>query len=112
MPARCSISACGAQPRRHRHQRQHQRHAGAAAKFDQASVTDPYFLDRNLVAGVDVFFIQTNFLGTEPYDESRQGFAPRLGYAFNEHLRQVWSYSLVNRNVFNVDVERQPVHPQ
>ncbi len=28
-----------------------------------ASVTDPYFLDRNLVAGVDVFLIQTNYPG-------------------------------------------------
>ena len=66
------------------------------------SVTDPYFLDRNLVAGADVFFIQTNFLGTEPYDERRAGFALRLGYSFNDHLRQVWSYSLVQRTVFNV----------
>jgi outer membrane protein insertion porin family len=74
----------------------------------QASVTDPYFLDRNLVAGLDIFFIQTNYLGTEPYDERRQGFAPRLGYAFNDHLRQVWSYSLVNRTVFNVSSFASP----
>ncbi len=66
------------------------------------SITDPYFLDRNLVAGFDAFLIQTNYLGTQPYDERRAGFALRAGYEFNEHLRQVWSYSLVNRNVFNV----------
>ncbi len=72
------------------------------------SVTDPYFLDRNLVAGIDVFLIQTNFLGTEPYDERRAGFALRLGYAFNEHLRQVWSYSLVDRDVFNVEAGASP----
>ena len=29
-----------------------------------ASITDPYFLDRNLVVGGDLFLIQTNFLGT------------------------------------------------
>ena len=73
-----------------------------------ASVTDPYFLDRNLVAGADVFLIQTNFLGTEPYDERREGFALRLGYAFNEHLRQTWSYSLVNRDVFNIEKGASP----
>jgi outer membrane protein insertion porin family len=72
------------------------------------SVTDPYFLDRNLIAGIDIFLIQTNFLGTEPYDEKRAGFALRLGYAFNEHLRQVWSYSLVDRDVFNVEVGASP----
>ncbi len=73
-----------------------------------ASVTDPYFLDRNLVAGADVFLIQTNFLGTEPYDERREGFALRLGYDFNEHLRQVWSYSLVDRDVYNVYTTASP----
>ena len=73
-----------------------------------ASVTDPYFLDRNLVAGFDLFYIETNYLGTEPYDERRAGFAPRLGYAFNDHLRQVWSYSLVNRTVFNVSSYASP----
>jgi len=66
------------------------------------SATDPYFLDRNLVAGGDLFLIQTDFLGTEPYDERREGFALRLGYDFNDHLRQVWSYSLVQRDVFDV----------
>jgi outer membrane protein insertion porin family len=73
-----------------------------------ASITDPYFLDRNLIGGVDVFLIQTNFLGTEPYDESRVGFALRLGYNFNEHLRQVWSYSLVDRDIFNIETGASP----
>jgi outer membrane protein insertion porin family len=66
------------------------------------SITDPYFLDRNLVVGGDVFLIQTNFLGTQPYDEKRVGFDVRAGYDFNEYLRQVWSYSLVGRTVYNV----------
>ncbi len=72
------------------------------------SVTDPYFLDRNLVAGVDVFLIRTNTLGTQPYDEKRVGFALRAGYEFNENLRQVWSYSLVSRDVFNVNTGSSP----
>ncbi|HVC59962.1 MAG TPA: outer membrane protein assembly factor BamA [Acetobacteraceae bacterium] len=66
------------------------------------SVTNPYFLDRNLLAGADVFLIQTSYLGTQPYDERRDGFALRLGYNFNDHLQQVWSYSLVDRTVFNI----------
>ncbi|MEO8713535.1 MAG: outer membrane protein assembly factor BamA, partial [Acetobacteraceae bacterium] len=66
------------------------------------SVTDPYFLDRKLLFGGDAFLIQTNSLGTEPYNERRVGFTTRLGYNINEHLNQVWSYSLVNRTVFDV----------
>ena len=72
------------------------------------SITDPYFLDRNLVAGADVFLIQTDYLGTEPYDERREGFALRLGYSFNEHLRQVWSYSLVDRDVYDIETGASP----
>jgi outer membrane protein insertion porin family len=72
------------------------------------SLTDPYFLDRNLIGGVDAFLIRTNFLGTEPYDEQRVGFDLRLGYDINEHLRQVWSYSLVDRDVFNISTTASP----
>lgn len=66
------------------------------------SVNDPYFLNRNLLVGGDAFLIQTNALGVEPYNERREGGTVRLGYDVNEHLRQVWSYSLVNRTVFDV----------
>ncbi|HEX5325560.1 MAG TPA: outer membrane protein assembly factor BamA [Acetobacteraceae bacterium] len=68
----------------------------------QLSVTQPYFLDRNLLVGGDLFLVQTNNLGTEPYDERREGFAFRTGYDFTDHVRQVWSYSLVGRTVFDI----------
>jgi outer membrane protein insertion porin family len=73
------------------------------------SVTDPYFLDRNLVAGFDAFIIQTQYLGTEPYDERRYGGAVRLGYDINDHLRQIWSYTLVDRDVYNVVLTSSPL---
>jgi len=66
------------------------------------SITDPYFLDRNLVAGFDVFDVNNNNQDIAAYNESRVGGALRLGYEFNEHLRQAWTYTLVSRNVFNV----------
>jgi outer membrane protein insertion porin family len=66
------------------------------------SLTDPYFLDRNLVAGVDVYRI-TNNQSTSNYYERRTGFSLRLGYEFNEHLRQALTYSLVDRNVYNIE---------
>ncbi len=66
------------------------------------SVTDPYFLDRNLVTGFDLFRVSNNNQDIAAYSESRTGGSLRLGYEFNEHLRQAWTYSLINRNVFNV----------
>ncbi len=66
------------------------------------SVTDPYFLDRNLVAGFDAFVIRNNNQDVASYSESRAGGDLRLGYIFNEHLSQAWTYSLVSRNVYDV----------
>ncbi|NMJ39886.1 outer membrane protein assembly factor BamA [Roseomonas sp. JC162] len=66
------------------------------------SVTDPQFLDRNLAAGADVFLIQRNLTDTSGYRERRAGFALRMGYEINEHLRQSWSYSLVDRDIYDV----------
>ncbi len=66
------------------------------------SVTDPYFLDRNLVAGFDLFALQSNLTDVSQYQEKRYGGALRLGYAFNDHLRQSWSYTLVDRDVYDI----------
>lgn len=66
------------------------------------SVTDPYFLDRNMVSGIDVFYTQTNNQDIAQYSERRAGFAYKIGYQFNENLSQLWTYSLINRDVFNV----------
>ena len=66
------------------------------------SITDPYFLDRNLAAGIDLFNIRNNNQTIASYSERRTGGALRLGYEFNEHLRQAWTYTLVSRNVFDV----------
>ena len=66
------------------------------------SVTDPQFLDRNLAAGVDIFLIQRNLLRVASYQERRAGFALRIGYEFNEYLRQTWSYSLVQREIYGI----------
>ena len=66
------------------------------------SVTDPYFLDRNLVAGFDLFRVQNNNQSIAQYNERRTGASIRLGYEITEHLRQGWTYSIVERDIYNV----------
>lgn len=66
------------------------------------SVTDPYFLNRNLVASANAFIVQNNNQNIAQYNERRVGIAVSLGYEFSEHLRQAWTYSLVQRRVYNV----------
>lgn len=66
------------------------------------SVTDPAFLDRNLSAGFDLFFIERDLQDVSSYSEKRVGAVVRAGYEFNERLRQSWAYSLVDRDIFDV----------
>ena len=66
------------------------------------SITDPYFLDRNLVAGFDLFHVRNNNQDIASYNERRTGGAIRLGFEYNEHLRQAFTYTVVDRNIFNV----------
>ncbi|MBU2653885.1 outer membrane protein assembly factor BamA [Acidomonas methanolica] len=63
------------------------------------SISDPYFLNRNVVAGVDFYGIQNNYMTYQSYKEGRYGMTLRFGYSFNRYLSQSWSYSLVDRDV-------------
>jgi outer membrane protein insertion porin family len=67
------------------------------------SLTDPYFLDRNLVGGFDVFYVDTKNTTVSLYSERRAGVALRLGYDFNEHLRQAVNYTAVDRDVYDIE---------
>jgi outer membrane protein insertion porin family len=75
--------------------------AQRASQID-LSVTDPYFLDRNLLLGGELFDTTNNNLDISQYEESRTGFTIRTGYAFNNFLSQSVDYSLVDRDVFDV----------
>ena len=82
--------------------------SGTIAEYENQvdlSVSDPYFLDRNLVTGVDIFRSATNYsaLGYADYNEVREGATLRLGYAYNNFISQSWNYSLVYRSVNEVD---------
>ncbi len=69
-------------------------------------VTDPYFLDRDLIAGVDFFRTVTNSYtaaaSSYSYSESDIGADLRLGYRFNSHVSQNFTYTLSQRDVYDV----------
>ena len=66
------------------------------------SLTDPYFLDRNMVAGTDLFYIDNNLQYVSEYNEKRIGATFTGGYSFSDHLRQALNYSLVSRDVYGI----------
>ncbi len=66
------------------------------------SFTEPYFLDRNMVAGFDIFRTSNNRQAVANYSDASLGFALRSGWAYSEHTRQIVRYTLRQTNIYNV----------
>jgi outer membrane protein insertion porin family len=66
------------------------------------SATDPYFLDRNLVAGGDIFYLNNNNQYVSDYSETRYGVSLRMGFSYNDHISQAFTYTVSDRNVNNI----------
>ncbi len=66
------------------------------------SYTDPYFLDKELAAGVDLFRI-TLQRRESSFEEENLGGGVRAGYDISEYLRQTWRYTLSRNKIDNVD---------
>jgi outer membrane protein insertion porin family len=72
------------------------------------SYTEPYFLDRNLAAGFDLFEVKTSptasfFSGiTPPYEQFSYGGAVRAGYQITDHLRQTLKYTARSDDITNI----------
>lgn len=75
--------------------------SGVTKQFD-FSFTEPYFLDRDLSAGVDVFHVRSDEQKQSAYDETNTGFSLRMGYPLSEQLRQNVSYTLREDKISNV----------
>jgi outer membrane protein insertion porin family len=74
----------------------------------QLSFTEPYFLDKNIAAGFDIFEIKTSptasFFGgiTPPYQQFSYGGALRAGYQITENLRQTLKYTARSDTIENI----------
>lgn len=75
--------------------------AGKKTEFD-LSFTEPYFLDRDFSAGVDLFHVTRDLQTESSYDQKRTGGALRFGYPLSEKWRQALSYSIENNSIENV----------
>jgi outer membrane protein insertion porin family len=66
------------------------------------SFTEPYFLDRELAAGVDLFHTRSDLRSTRSYDLRETGAGTRLGYQLSEYWRQNLRYGFKYREIDNV----------
>src|SRR5690606_27960522 len=58
------------------------------------SFTEPYFLERNLLAGFDLFHVVRDNSDESSFDLTTSGFSLRAGYRITESLSQRWRYTL------------------
>lgn len=67
------------------------------------SFTEPYFLDRPLAAGFDLFSRQRDYQDEASYDLKETGGSLRLGFNYSEYWRQNLRYTLNQSTIENVE---------
>lgn len=75
---------------------------GTLASQGSISFTEPYFLDRSLSAGFDLFATQNDRQSTSGYSDWSIGFGVRGGWAYGDYLRQTVRYTLRQTEIYDV----------
>jgi len=66
------------------------------------SFTEPYFLDRNVSAGADLFLLTQDNQDISGYQQFSIGGSLRAGYQITDSLRQTLRYTLRQDRIFNL----------
>jgi outer membrane protein insertion porin family len=82
---------------------------GTLSTLINLSFTEPYFLDRAVAAGFDIFDTSNNRQQIASYSDSSLGFSLRAGWAYTEHTSQQIRYTLKDSNIFNVPYYASPL---
>ena len=75
--------------------------AGERTQFN-VSFTEPYFLDRDLSAGIDVFHTTRDLQDESSYSQRTTGLALRTEYPFSKKLRQELKYRIQQNDINDV----------
>lgn len=75
--------------------------AGRRQQYD-LSFTEPYFLDRELEAGIDLSKLVQDYQDNSSFDRKTTGGTLRLGYNLSEHLKHQLRYSLNESDISNI----------
>jgi outer membrane protein insertion porin family len=67
------------------------------------SFTEPYFLDKEIAAGFDVFSTRRDLQSRSSFDQRLLGGRLRAAYDITERLRNNWRYTLRNDDIHNID---------
>ncbi len=75
--------------------------AGKRSEFD-VGFTEPYFLDRKLSAGIDLYTVTRDLQDESSFDQKRTGIRTRLGYDLSEKWSQSWRLGSENNVIEDV----------
>ncbi|WP_366940552.1 outer membrane protein assembly factor BamA [uncultured Rhodospira sp.] len=67
------------------------------------SFTEPYFLDRPIAAGFDLFAVDRDLQDESSHQLRQQGGSLRFGYKYNERWRHDFKYTLQRQEIFDVE---------
>jgi outer membrane protein insertion porin family len=73
------------------------------------SFTEPYFLERNLTFGVDLFRRERDFTDEGGFGTRENGFRFRLGWRITEDLTQLVAYEVSDKRVRNIATSASPL---
>ncbi len=74
----------------------------ARRKQIELGFTEPYFLNRELAAGFDIYRTRLDFIRESSYNIDTSGFNLRMGYTIAEKLRHSVTYSLRSNDINDV----------
>ena len=66
------------------------------------SFTEPYFLDRDIAAGIDAYHVVQDFQSSKSHDTKKTGLGLRAGFPVASNLRQRWRYKIESARIENV----------
>ncbi|TAJ27289.1 MAG: outer membrane protein assembly factor BamA [Reyranella sp.] len=85
---------------------------GTLSTMIDLGFTEPYFMDRNVSAGFDIFRTSNDRQNVSNYSDRSLGFALRGGWAYSEEIRQIVRYTLRQTDIFNVQPWASPIIQQ
>ncbi len=76
--------------------------ASARTQQYDISFTEPYFMEKDLAVGGDLFRTTRDNQSESSFNEERNGFNLRAGYPLSDVLNEKWNYGLTQTKITNV----------
>ena len=70
---------------------------------------EPYFLDRNLEAGISAYYLQVDQQSESDYATRRFGFSPSIGFPIDENSKIRFRYRLEQDDIVEVPIDASPL---